>query len=96
MFSSPNKLRCPRECEVSNWDDITTVPDDTGLLTVKCWKKIVEDQTTKSANKKSTWLRSKYSEIDCALVSVLIVVYCVMKSPHFVLDDYLYTSCILI
>ena len=68
-FYSPNKLRCPRESEVTNWDDILTVPDDTGLLTVKCWRKIVEDQTVKSANKKSTFLRSKYSEIDCALVS---------------------------
>jgi len=66
-LTGPNKLRCPRESEVSNWDDILTVPDDTELLTVKCWKKIVEDQTVKTANKKSTFLRSKYSEIDCAL-----------------------------
>ena len=69
---SPLSLTCPLESEVTDWEDPAAMPEGAGLVTLDHWK--TSDSDRKDLNSKARrLLRSKYTEITCALVFLSFV-----------------------
>ena len=62
-------LKCPRENEIDNWDDVSSIPNDTGLVTLDAWKRLDEERIDPITLMRNRLLISKYTKMSCALVS---------------------------
>lgn len=77
---SPSAFQCQGEEDIDCWEVPYSLPDDTNLVTLDAWKRLHDGRIDPVTLHRNRLLKSKYTEMSCALVCILNFFFCCLSS----------------